>query len=120
MMNIYEFVQNMKNPQTEFETNLEFVVHTGFDGFDLSEEAYLFLGLDKDEDCGIFNDNRSNPDLISCVKSLGDDAGSSLEILSINVGDIEDAMFTVSYNSESIIEKYDSWSDNDIPLLEIL
>lgn len=47
------------------------VINTRFGGYSLSKEAYKFLGIEWDGYGFEFDNDRTNPDLVRCVETLG-------------------------------------------------
>lgn len=48
----------------------QIVINTCYGGYRLSKEAYEFLGLPWDDYGRAYNDDRTNPALVKCVKTL--------------------------------------------------
>lgn len=55
----------------------EIVLNKCYGGYSLSKEAYEFLGLEWDEYGFAFENDRTNPQLIECVRHLGKKASGS-------------------------------------------
>ena len=56
---------------------MKIVINECFGGFKLSKEAYDFLGLEWNGYGFEFIDDRTNPDLVRCVETLGERASAS-------------------------------------------
>lgn len=77
---------------------MKVVINTCYGGYNLSEKAYKFLGLDYGDNQSGYGHayyyDRNNPDLIRCVEELGADAcGHSCKLQIIDIPD--DVVFKV-------------------------
>ena len=67
---------------------MKVVINTCFGGFSLSKEAYEYLGIPWDGYGFAFNDDRTNPKLVECVKTLKEKAnGRCSELKVVNIPD---------------------------------
>ena len=62
---------------------MKIVINKCHGGFELSEEAYKYLGLDWDGFGYKYDDNRTDPKLVECVETLGDIASGQLAELKV-------------------------------------
>lgn len=65
---------------------MKVVINVCFGGFDLSPKALEFLGLNEDENAYYGDMDRTSPDLVRCVETLGDEASgfcSQLKVVEI-------------------------------------
>ena len=91
---------------------MKIVINRCFGGFSLSEEAYKFLGLEWDGygyKCTSYDD-RTDPDLIKCVETLGDKAnGSCANLKVIEIPDGVDWEITDYDGLEKVEEVHRIW-----------
>lgn len=65
---------------------MEIVINASYEPYCLSPKAYEYLGLSWDYNGMAFIGNRTHPQLLSCIKNLGQEAswaGSKLKIVDI-------------------------------------
>jgi hypothetical protein len=89
---------------------MKVVINRCFGGFELSKQAYKFLGLTWDGYGFEFDDKRTDPNLIECVKTLGDKAsGYNAELKVVEIPD--DIEWEINdYDGMEIIEEvHRSW-----------
>lgn len=94
---------------------IKVAINTINGGWELSKEAYEFLGLEWD-DCGCAYENmdsktRTDPKLIKCIETLGDKVngwvGSKIKI--VEIPDDIDFWIIEDYGKEHIEEKHRIW-----------
>lgn len=88
-------------------TLIPIVLNKCYGGFQLSQEAYEYLGLEYDKYGSLFSDDRTNPKLIECVETLGKKASGSCSELVIEHIDIDELM-TSNIDSNDGYEKIDN------------
>ena len=94
---------------------MKIVINHCIGGYSLSEDAYIFLGLEWDEYGFNFHDDRSNEELIKCVEALGNNAsgrGANLKVVEIP-NNIEWYIDTTDMGYESIHEEHRVWEYNE-------
>ena len=88
---------------------MKIVINKCYGGFSLSEEAYKFMGIERDEYGMTYRDyddkkNRTNEKLIECVETLGERANGMFADL--RVVEVE-----LSEGEEWFISKYDGMEE---------
>ena len=86
---------------------MKVVINTCFGGFGLSEEAMKYLGAKNSYE---YINDRTNPKLVECVETLGDEAdrySSCLKVVEIP-DDVEWEIYNYD-GKESIHEKHRVW-----------
>lgn len=89
---------------------MKIVINRCYGGFGLSKEAYECLGLPWDGFGYKYSEKRTDPKLIECVETLGDDSnGSCAELVVIEIPD--DVEYTIEeYDGiEWVAEKHRVW-----------
>jgi hypothetical protein len=89
---------------------MKVVVNRCFGGYGLSEKAYEFLGIKWDGFGFEFDNDRSNPLLVSCVEHLGEEADG--DCASLDVVEVPDDIewYIDEYDGqERIAENHRSW-----------
>lgn len=89
---------------------MKVVVNRCFGGYQLSKKAYEFLGLEWDG-WGIgLKEDRTNPKLVECVETLGEDAnGAAGELEVVEIPDGVDYEISEYDGVETIHERHRSW-----------
>lgn len=90
---------------------MKIVINSCFGGFSLSKKAYEFLGLEWDDYGYAHIYNRTDPDLIRCIETLGSERASGL-CAELHVIEIPDDIEYEIHNYdgiESVHEKHRSW-----------
>lgn len=89
---------------------MKIVINKCYGGYSLSREAYEFLGLTWD-DCGYeFSEDRSNPKLVECVETLGENAnGDFAELRVVEIPDDVDWEIEDYDGIEWVSEKHRTW-----------
>lgn len=89
----------------------QIVINTCYGGYSLSKEAYEFLGLPWDDYGFAYEDDRTNPKLIDCIKTLKNKANGRLAALKIvKVPDDVDWVLEYDDGVEWVAEKHRIWS----------
>ena len=74
---------------------MKFVINRCYGGFDLSEKAYHYLGLENNNDgyIQLLKIPRYDPKLVECVETLGDEENgncSKIAVVEVNIDDMFD------------------------------
>jgi hypothetical protein len=88
------------------------VINTTFGGYSLSRKAYAALGLEWDSYGFAYIDNRTAPELVHVVESLGSEASSGRHAL-LRVVEIPDGVqWTIEDHAgiEHVAEAHRTWS----------
>lgn len=93
---------------------MKIVINKCYGGYSLSKEAYEYLGLEWANNwigCGYaYKDDRTNPDLIACVESLGEKAnGAFAELKVVKIPDDVDWEIEDYDGLEWVSEKHRTW-----------
>lgn len=93
---------------------MKVVINRCYGGYSLSQEAYEYLGLEWTNDwadCGYaYKDDRTNPDLVACVESLGEKAnGAFAKLRVVEIPDDVEWEIEEYDGSEWIAEKHRVW-----------
>lgn len=91
---------------------MKVVVNKCFGGFGLSEKAYEFLGLPWDNHGSKYRDysERTDPKLIECVETLGEEAnGWAARLMVVEIPDDIEWEISDYDGIETIHEKHRSW-----------
>lgn len=89
---------------------MKIVINECFGGFSLSKEAYDFLGLEWDGYGFNFFNDRTNPDLVRCVETLGEKAnGSHSYLVVVEVPDDVKWCITDYDGDEQVEEVHRIW-----------
>lgn len=89
---------------------MKMVINTSYEHYCLSPKAYEYLGLEWDFNGYAYYGDRTNPKLISCIETLGEEAswcGSKLRV--VDVPDDVDLIFERDDCKEWIAEKHRTW-----------
>lgn len=89
---------------------MKIVINACFGGFGLSEEAYEFLGIPWDGYGFEFDEDRTNPELVKCVETLGEYAdGMCAKLKVVDIPDDVDWEIDEYDGLESVHEKHRVW-----------
>jgi hypothetical protein len=87
------------------------VINQCFGGYELSKAAYEFLGLPWNGFGDAFDRDRTNPDLVRCVETLGSAASENADLKVVEIPDDVEWQIDDYDGSESIheVHSHRSW-----------
>lgn len=90
---------------------MKVVINKCFGGYGLSEAAYKYMGLEWDGYGFAFSGDRTNPQLVKCVETLGEAANGRFAYLKVVEVPDDVSWYIDEYDgSESVEEAHRSWS----------
>ena len=86
------------------------VINKCYGGFGLSEKAYKYLGREWDGYGYGFRDDRTNPELIECIESIGEEAnGRYADLKVVEIPDDVEWEIEEYDGIEWVSEKHRTW-----------
>jgi len=91
---------------------MKIVINKCWGGYGLSRAAYDFMGLEWDGYCYAFSTDRSNPQLINCIETIGAEisSGSMSKLKIVEIPDEVEYCIHDCDGMEQIHERHNSWS----------
>ena len=90
---------------------MKVVINKCVGGYSLSEEAYKFLGLEWSGYGIAYMEDRSDPYLVECVESLGDEASGDYAALKVvEIPDDVEWEIAEYHGIEEVVEKHRKWA----------